>query len=62
MFYICNVKMLARKNRERRNDQGRKEFTSHYPQVMRNHECNKSILSKRLTGVENMTSDIVVRE
>ena len=54
--------MLARKNRERRNDQGRKEFTSHYPQVMRNHECNKSILCKRLTGVENMTSDIVVRE
>jgi len=34
MFYICNVKVSANKNRERRNDQGRKELKSHCPQVM----------------------------
>ena len=34
MFYICNLNMFASKNHERRYDQGRKEFVSHYPQVL----------------------------
>ena len=62
MFYICNVKMLASKNREQRNDQGRKEFivtlSSSYGGTM---DAINQFLCKRFTGVENITSDNVVR-
>ena len=62
MFYICNVKMLTSKNRERRNDQGRKEFivtlSSSYGGTM---DAINQFLGKGFTGVETMTSDTVVR-
>ena len=54
--------MLARKNRERRNDQGRKEFivtlSSSYGGTM---DAINQFLGKGFTGVETMTSDTVVR-
>ena len=53
--------MFASKNRERRYDQGRKEFVSHYPQVLEQPWMQQiNFFCKRFTGVENMTSDNVV--